>query len=349
MSDVKSKSKNISALKNKLYDACLIIQEEDSEHIFRQNELQEFDKTSFENDILTLLSVVQELLDDKLLKVVNDSEGMGWKLRSREEAKKYRVLSAEQELVYAQIDESGQEGIWTKTIKARTNLHDAVFASCIKTLTSKGYICEMKSVEHPTRKMYIRASLRPSEKVTGGPWFTDGELDDVFINTALMLLHRHIHDHSWHKSRSNGIERRPKKKLKGTKPEEIKTVRKSEIEQITSNHVEYLPMPAGHDRYMTLEQLTLKIEESSVFNQTLSPSEVQQLLDVLVFDNKVERVMCGTKWGYRSLKHMTVSEDQRGGVISEFPCGRCPVFELCEEGGPIEPSSCLYLNEWLAL
>lgn len=262
---------------------------------------------------------------------------------------RYRALTAEQELVYAQIDESGQEGIWSRTIKTRTNLHDSIFASSIKFLIGKGYICEMKSVEHPARKMYIKASLRPSERATGGPWFTDGELDDVFINTALMLLQRHIHEHSWYAIKDQDIMRKPKKYLKSMKPEEAKSLRKREFEEKAPTLNEFIPMPANYDKYMTLEELTLKIDKSSVFNQTLTSSEVQQLLDVLVFDNKIEKVMCGTKWGYRTLKQTMVSEDQRGGVMSEIPCGRCPVFELCEEGGPVEPKECVYFNEWLSM
>ncbi|POS84342.1 hypothetical protein EPUL_003609, partial [Erysiphe pulchra] len=334
---VKNSDGNISLLKRQLYEACFLIQERDHNHVFHQYEFQEFDHISFNNDIQILLRVVQELLDDKLFKMVQDSEGMGWKLRSQEEATKYRVLTAEQELVYAQIDESGQDGIWSRTIKTRTNLHDSIFASSIKFLMGKGYICEMKSVEHPGRKMYIKASLRPSERATGGAWFTDGELDDVFINTALMLLQRHIHEHSWQAIRDQSAERKPKKYLKSLKPEEAKAFRKRELEQKASNPISFVPMPANYDKYMTLEELTLKIEESSVFNQPLTSSEVQQLLDVLVFDNKIEKVMCGTKWGYRTLKQTMVSEDQRGGVMSDIPCGRCPVFELCEEGGPVQP------------
>ncbi len=73
------------------------------------------------------------------------------------------------------IDEAGEEGIWTKTIKQRLNLHDAVFRSASKYLESRNMIADMKSVEHPTRKMYIKSSLRPSDRATGGPWYTDGE------------------------------------------------------------------------------------------------------------------------------------------------------------------------------
>ena len=41
--------------------------------------------------------------------------------------------------------------------------------------------------------------------------------------------------------------------------------------------------------------------------------------------------------------------DESATVLSEAPCGRCPVFDLCEEGGPVAPSNCEYFNDWLAI
>ncbi len=32
---------------------------------------------------------------------------------------------------------------------------------------------------------------------------------------------------------------------------------------------------------------------------------------------------------------------------SEAPCGGCPVFDFCKEGGPVGPSGCEYYGEWL--
>jgi DNA-directed RNA polymerase III subunit RPC6 len=32
---------------------------------------------------------------------------------------------------------------------------------------------------------------------------------------------------------------------------------------------------------------------------------------------------------------------------SEAPCGSCPVFDFCKEGGPVGPSGCEYYGEWL--
>jgi DNA-directed RNA polymerase III subunit RPC6 len=32
---------------------------------------------------------------------------------------------------------------------------------------------------------------------------------------------------------------------------------------------------------------------------------------------------------------------------SEAPCGSCPVFDFCKDGGPVDPSGCEYYGEWL--
>ena len=96
-------------------------------------------------------------------------------------------MTDDQELVYALVDEAGSDGIWTKQIKMKTGLHDANFRKAIKELESKNMIQDMKSVEHPNRKMYIKANLRPSERATGGPWYTNGDLDLPFIEVVTTI------------------------------------------------------------------------------------------------------------------------------------------------------------------
>lgn len=32
---------------------------------------------------------------------------------------------------------------------------------------------------------------------------------------------------------------------------------------------------------------------------------------------------------------------------SQAPCGRCPVFDFCHEGGPVNPKECTYYGDWL--
>ena len=95
-------------------------------------------------------------------------------------------------MVYAVIDEAGADGIWNRTIKNRLNMHENLVKQCIKHLETKGYIASMKNVEHPNKKMYIKANLRPSDRATGGPWFTEGELDTPFIDLLKEVIFEYI-------------------------------------------------------------------------------------------------------------------------------------------------------------
>lgn len=81
-SGIPSKELDIPALKTALYDACVSF----SKEVFNQSVLFGLGVIP-DGDLNTLLTVTQGLVDEKLFKVVH-SEGLGWKLRSREEAKK---------------------------------------------------------------------------------------------------------------------------------------------------------------------------------------------------------------------------------------------------------------------
>lgn len=284
---------------------------------------------------------------------------------------RYRTLTPEQELVYGLIDEAGDDGIWTKTIKARSNLHDAVFRSAIKHLESKSMISDMKSVEHPTRKMYIKSSIQPSDRATGGPWYSDGELDEEFISTMMSILYEHIKKKTFYHSSSGGsssLKPKQPKKVKKMSAEEAKALRDKGLGPLLKDEFRpedleeeraarrrrvdrYLPMPAGYQAYPTLDELTAYVENSQFTSQTLSASEVEQLLEIMCYDGRIEKVVAGPEGqAYRALRmSLKTEEDRLRNVLTEAPCGRCPVFDLCEEGGPVGPSNCEYFKEWLEL
>jgi DNA-directed RNA polymerase III subunit RPC6 len=245
-------------------------------------------------------------------------------------------------MVYALIDDAGTDGVWSKTIKMKSNLHDSLIRAAIKTLENRHFITDMKSVEHPTRKMYIKANLRPSERATGGPWYTDGELDEEFIETISQVLYGYIKSKSFYTSKSYG--RKPAAVKNGrVKNEDMEESRRH------SNGDNLLPLPPGYQGYPTLKELTLFVENSSITSSTLTAEDIQVLLNVLVFDNKVEQVIAGPEGvAYKAVRKtpLEMEEGPRNG-LTEAPCGRCPVFDLCEEGGPVGPSNCEYFKQWL--
>jgi DNA-directed RNA polymerase III subunit RPC6 len=113
-----------------------------------------------------------------------------------------------------------------------------------------------------------------------------------------------------------------------------------------------LPLPPGYQGYPSLFELTQFVEEKALAKDTtLSSEEIQQLLDLLVYDGKIEKLVSGADaFSYKALRKTFLDEDdQLDSALTEAPCGRCPVFNLCEEGGPVGPSNCEYFNEWLEL
>ncbi|KAK1761871.1 hypothetical protein QBC33DRAFT_603689 [Phialemonium atrogriseum] len=60
----------------------------------------------------------------------------------------------------AVAEEAVAHGVHHVKRRAKIKMYESVIKQCIKHLESKGYITDMKSVEHPNKKMYIRADLR---------------------------------------------------------------------------------------------------------------------------------------------------------------------------------------------
>ncbi|XP_053880095.1 DNA-directed RNA polymerase III subunit RPC6 isoform X2 [Malaclemys terrapin pileata] len=85
----------------------------------------------------------------------------------------------------------------------------------------------------------------------------------------------------------------------------------------------------------------------------LSMEDIETILNTLIYDGKVEMTIIAAKEGtvgsvdghmklYRAVNPII----QPTGLI-RTPCGLCPVFDDCHEGGEISPSNCIYMAEWL--
>lgn len=253
--------------------------------------------------------------------------------------RRYKNLKDVERLIYGLIDETGGEGIWSKTLKTKAGVHDSIMKQALKALEARGLIKDLKSVKYPARKMYMRADAMPSQEATGGSWFTDGELDEDFISTLLQVLYQYIESRSFYKS-TNVARSKPKVKI------EV-----DEDGHRSSRQTVLLPMPPGYQDYPTLKQLTKFIDDSPVTSETLDASEIQQLLDVLCYDNRIEQITAGTEGvAYKSVKQgANDTEFGSSNGLMEAPCGRCPVFDLCEEGGPVGPGNCEYYQKWLEI
>lgn len=101
--------------------------------------------------------------------------------------------SDEGNLILNLIEQSGNMGIWSRTLKAKSGLHQTVIDKCLKLLEGQKSIKSVKSIKHPTRKIYLLYNTTPSTELTGGPWYSGSDLDIDFVSSLLKLCQKLIH------------------------------------------------------------------------------------------------------------------------------------------------------------
>lgn len=240
-------------------------------------------------DLGELMKNAQILLNKGLLKILessgdsstdNNEKQILFAAITEQEAKKVSNMTADEAMVYSHVEAAGREGIWTKTIKAKTNLHQHIVLRCLKSLESQSYIKSVKSVKHPTRKIYMLYHLTPSIDVTGGPWFTDSELDTDFIDSLLIVVWKFIAQKTYPKCF----------KKKGYIHNGLKQF--SYSAEMLTGMGSLLP---------TLSEVNEFIVASGITTIDLTLSDVKALCDVLEFDEKIENINGSYKATWQSV------------------------------------------------
>ncbi|KAJ0032908.1 hypothetical protein NQD34_000015 [Periophthalmus magnuspinnatus] len=105
--------------------------------------------------------------------------------------------------------------------------------------------------------------------------------------------------------------------------------------------------------FATSHEVWKYISELGISKVDLSMEDIETILNTLIYDGKVEMTVIVAKEGtagsvdgqmklYRGVNSITTPT----GLV-KTPCGLCPVFDDCHDGGEISPSTCIYLSEWL--
>jgi DNA-directed RNA polymerase III subunit RPC6 len=100
----------------------------------------------------------------------------------------------DERLLYQHIDNAHTEGVWSKALRAKTNLAQPTVTKYLKSLESKDLIQAVMSVKTPNRKMYLLKHLKPSEEVAGGPWQNEGDFDSALIEVAAKVIGNKVQD-----------------------------------------------------------------------------------------------------------------------------------------------------------
>ncbi|CUA71872.1 DNA-directed RNA polymerase III subunit C34 [Rhizoctonia solani] len=206
-----------------------------------------------------MAAAVNGLLKKSLLKIMKDSKGvLSYKAVDKADAKIVGLMDADESIVYKKIQEAKNEGIWTKHLKS-TELHQSVITRALKSLEKKGLVKSIKSVKHPTRKIYILANLQPSVEVSGGPWYNNSEFETEFVKTLCDACLNFIQKRSYpiHKSKSK------------LSPRALFPTSES-------------------SRYPTAAAVLSFLKSSNITDTPLEISHVESLLQVLIYDGLVE-------------------------------------------------------------
>ncbi|KAF2440086.1 RNA polymerase Rpc34 [Karstenula rhodostoma CBS 690.94] len=301
-------------------------------------------------DLNELLNLVADLSNRHLLKPLQFEGEPCWKLRPKDIADKLRRLVPDERLLYQHIDNAHTEGVWSKALRAKTNLAQPTVTKYLKSLESKDLIQAVMSVKTPNRKMYLLKHLKPSEDVAGGPWQNEGDFDSALIEVAAKVVANKVQDEtcervagSWNSGASGHRQAaiaRKKAQVKGV----------PDIEDALPVQPYYPPIDSGASRlkhkrnppYPTTIILARYLNESGLLRgKTVRDSDMELLLDMMVMDGTLENVSAST---YRTVIP-PINQKYNGFV--DAPCGVCPVFDLCSDEGPITGRTCAYFAEWL--
>ncbi|KAF8842852.1 hypothetical protein BDN67DRAFT_898486 [Paxillus ammoniavirescens] len=208
-------------------------------------------------------AAINFLLGTGMFKVMTSAGGVSaFRAVMKKEMDVCKDMTGEEAMVLSHIQSSGNEGIWTKHLKAKTELHQTVIDRCLKSLVQKQLVKSIKAVRHPTRKIYMLAHLDPSVELTGGPWYTDNELDTEFIKLLSTACLHYIRDRSF-----------PKQSGK----------RSSQSQQ-------RLYAIGAAPAYPSAPQIQHFLSKSKITETELGVEHVEMLLRVLELDGEIEKI-----------------------------------------------------------
>ncbi|KAH7882932.1 RNA polymerase Rpc34 subunit-domain-containing protein [Phlebopus sp. FC_14] len=213
-------------------------------------------------DAAARTAAINFLLGTGMFKVMTSSGGVNaFRAVMKKEMDVKKDMSGEETMVLSHIQASGNEGIWTKHLKAKTELHQTVIDRCLKALVQKQLVKSIKAVRHPTRKIYMLAHLEPSVELTGGPWYTDNELDTEFIKLLSTACLHYIRDRSFPNQRGKRSTRSQRLYAIGAAPS-----------------------------YPSAQQIQHFLDKSKITETELGVEHVEMLLRVLELDGEIEKI-----------------------------------------------------------
>ncbi|XP_049575624.1 DNA-directed RNA polymerase III subunit RPC6 isoform X1 [Syngnathus scovelli] len=312
MSDAKVKKEpNICEVENRIKELCQQFPHGITDQVI-QNDMPHLDAQQ-------RAAAINKLLSLGCLDLLRNSSGLLYRLKETQSASKMKGSDNQEKLVYQIIEDAANKGIWSRDIRFKSNLPLTEINKILKNLESKKLIKAVKSVAASKKKVYMLYNVQPDRSVTGGAWYSDQDFESEFVEVLNQQCFKFLHG----------------------KAESAQDSKQSPVVQRNSS-------------FATSHEVWKYISELGISKVDLSTEDTETILDTLVYDGKAEMSVMAAKEGtpgsvdgriklYRAVKAVTAP----AGLV-KTPCGLCPVFHECHDGGEISPSTCVYLDQWLA-
>lgn len=217
-----------------------------------------------------------------------------------------KSVTNEEKIVYKTIEEVENKGIWIGDIKRKTNLTHTQLQQILKNLEAKQLIKNVKSKNN--RKMYMLYHLE-SDIFTSNVWYQNNDIETEFIDVLSQQCYRFL---------------------------------KEKREKIESCHIG--PIATRNAMSASSQEVWKFISDLGISKVELSVRDIEMILNILIYDGKIERIFSDDKNLYKSIRPLVNLPG-----LMRSPCGLCPVIKQCGDNdkGTFTPINCQYLREWL--
>ncbi|XP_071950167.1 DNA-directed RNA polymerase III subunit RPC6-like [Antedon mediterranea] len=262
------------------------------------------------------VSAINRLLSTGKIDLVKTSTELMYRAKDPTSSAKIKGADNQEKLVYQIIEESGNKGIWIRDIRYRSNILQTQVNKILKNLETRKLIKAVKSVGASKKKVYMLYNIQPDRSVTGGAWYSDQDFEAEFVDVLNQQCLKFL-------------------------SQKVELAKKMQLE----------PLSVQLKSFASSKEVWKYISELGISKVELSVDDIETILNTLIFDGSVEMTIMAGQGGssdagevklYRAVGKLI----EPTGLV-RVPCGVCPVFDQCHEGGAISPSNCVYMNEWL--
>lgn len=218
-------------------------------------------------------------------------------------------------VVYQIIQDAGNKGIWIRDIRFKCSLLLTQVNKILKNLESKKLIKAVKSIAASKKKVYMLYNLEPDRSVTGGAWYSGQEFEAEFVEVLSQQCYKYL-------------------------VQEAESAKETTVD----------PIAQRNGSYLSSKDVWKLITDLGISKVQLSVTEMESILDTLIYDGKCEQsIVAGAADGEQTKLYRAVNPLIQSTGLMRMPCGSCPVFHKCYEGGAVSPITCLYMKDWLQM